>query len=118
MSELVPDTAQVKTFMAKLETIMDPRDNRGKRHSLPFVLTAVSLAILTGRSSVSSIQRYIQNKIDWLRNITQQPQARPHLACPVAAHLGGGGLVRVEYRRGKPVRRPVRKERAGRMDGH
>jgi predicted transposase YbfD/YdcC len=77
MSELVPDTAQVKTFMAQLETIMDPRDNRGKRHSLPFVLTAVSLAILTGRSSVSSIQRYIQNKIDWLRDITQQPQARP-----------------------------------------
>ena len=77
MPELEPDTAQVKTFMAKLETIMDPRDNRGKRHSLPLVLTAVSLAILTGRSSVSIIQRYIQNKIDWLRDITQQPQARP-----------------------------------------
>jgi predicted transposase YbfD/YdcC len=31
---------------------------------------------MTGRSSVSGIQRYIQNKIDWLRDVTQQPNAR------------------------------------------
>jgi predicted transposase YbfD/YdcC len=62
--------------MDKLETILDPRDNRGKRHQLPFVLAAVSLAIMTGRSSVSSIHRYIRNKIDWLRDVTQQPNAR------------------------------------------
>jgi predicted transposase YbfD/YdcC len=77
MPEPTQDTAQVKTFMDKLETILDPRDNRGKRHLLPFVLAAVSLAIMAGRSSVSGIQRYIQNRIDWLREITQQPQARP-----------------------------------------
>jgi predicted transposase YbfD/YdcC len=77
MPEPTQDAAQVKTFMDKLETLLDPRDNRGKRHPLPFVLAAVSLAILTGRSSVSGIQRYIQNKIDWLRDITQRPQARP-----------------------------------------
>jgi predicted transposase YbfD/YdcC len=63
--------------MDKLETILDPRDNRGKRHRLPFVLAAVSLAIMAGRSSASGIQRYIQNRIDWLRDITQRPQARP-----------------------------------------
>jgi hypothetical protein len=49
--------------MDKLETIPDPRDNRGKKHRLPFVLAAVSLAIMAGRSSTSGIQRYIQNKI-------------------------------------------------------
>jgi len=77
MPEPTQDAAQVKSFMDKLETILDPRDNRGKRHLLPFVLAAVSLAILAGRSSVSGIQRYIQNRIDWLRDITQRPQARP-----------------------------------------
>jgi predicted transposase YbfD/YdcC len=77
MPEPTQDAAQVKSFMDKLETILDPRDNRGKRHRLPFVLAAVSLAILAGRSSVSGIQRYIQNRIDWLRDITQRPQARP-----------------------------------------
>ena len=76
MPEPTQDAAQVKSFMDKLETILDPRDNRGKRHPLPFVLAAVSLAIMTGRSSVSGIQRYIQNKIDWLRDVTQQPNAR------------------------------------------
>ena len=70
MPEPIQDTAQVKTFMDKLETLLDPRDNRGKRHALPFVLATVSLAILAGRSSVSGIHRYIQNKIDWLRDIT------------------------------------------------
>ncbi len=77
MPEPTQDAAQVKSFMDKLETILDPRDNRGKRHPLPFVLAAVSLAILAGRSSVSGIQRYIQNRIDWLRDITQRSQARP-----------------------------------------
>ena len=77
MPEPTQDAAQVKSFMDKLETILDPRDNRGKRHQLPFVLAAVSLAIMAGRSSVSGIQRYIQNRIDWLRDITQRPQARP-----------------------------------------
>lgn len=77
MPELIPDTAQVKTFMDRLQTISDPRDNRGKRHALPFVLATVTLAILAGRSSVSGIYRYIRNKIDWLRDITQQADARP-----------------------------------------
>jgi predicted transposase YbfD/YdcC len=77
MPEPIQDAAQVKSFMDKLETFLDPRDNRGKRHPLPFVLAAVSIAILAGRAKVSGIHRYIQNKIDWLRDVTQQPQARP-----------------------------------------
>jgi hypothetical protein len=76
MPESTQDTAQVKSFMDKLETILDPRDNRGKRHPLPFVLAAVSLAIMTGRSLASGIHRYIRNKIDWLRDVPQQPNAR------------------------------------------
>jgi predicted transposase YbfD/YdcC len=76
MPESTQDTAQVQSFMDKLETILDPRDNRGQRHQLPFVLAAVALALMTGRSSVSSIHRYIRNKIDWLRDVTQHPNAR------------------------------------------
>ena len=78
MPELIPDTAQIKTFMDTLETIFDPSGNRGKRLALPFVLATVTLAILAGRSSVSGIYRYIRNKIDWLRDLTHQPDARPN----------------------------------------
>lgn len=77
MPEPIQDTAQVTSFMERLKTISDPRDNRGKRHALPFVLAAVSIAIMSGRATVSGIHRYIQNKMDWLRNVTQQPEAQP-----------------------------------------
>ena len=60
-----------------LEKLTDPRDNRGKLHSQVFVITAVIMAILSGRSKVSSIHRYIQNHIAWLRIATNFPEAKP-----------------------------------------
>lgn len=77
MPEPIQDAAQVKSFMDELETMQDPRDNRGKRHSLPFVLAVVSLAIMAGRTKVSGLHRFITNRIEWLRDITQRPDARP-----------------------------------------
>jgi hypothetical protein len=46
------------------------RDIRGKRHSQAFLITSVIFAILVGRSNVSGFQRYMTNKIDWLREAT------------------------------------------------
>jgi len=43
---------------------------------LPFVLAAVALAILAGRMKVSGIHRFITNRLGWLRDITQRPDAR------------------------------------------
>jgi len=60
-----------------LEKLTDSRDNRGKLHSQVFVITAVVMAILSGRSSVSSIHRYIENHIAWLRTATRFPKANP-----------------------------------------
>jgi predicted transposase YbfD/YdcC len=77
MPEPIQNAVQVKSFMDELETMLDPRDNRGKRPALPFVLAAVSLAILAGRMKVSGIHRFITNRLDWLRDITQRPDARP-----------------------------------------
>jgi predicted transposase YbfD/YdcC len=70
--------AQARTFYARLKTeLNDPRDNRGKRHELSFVVCAVGLAILAGRATLSSIQRYIVHKIEWLRESLDQPTAQP-----------------------------------------
>ena len=70
-------------FVKAAGDLPDPRDNRGKRHDLAFILTAVVLAIMAGRSKLSSMHRYICNKIDWLREITELPEAiiisRAHL---------------------------------------
>jgi predicted transposase YbfD/YdcC len=46
------------------------RDNRGKRHSLLILIVTVVFATLVNRSKVSSIHRYMNNKIHWLREIT------------------------------------------------
>jgi predicted transposase YbfD/YdcC len=67
----------ITNFIEALDKLTDTRDNRGKRHSLPFVIASVTLAILVGRSRVSSIFRYIRNKIEWLREVTQVHDATP-----------------------------------------
>ena len=61
---------EVVKFINVLKTLPDTRDNRGKRHSLVFLIVTVVFSILLGRSTVSSIHRYMTNKIDWLREVT------------------------------------------------
>lgn len=58
-----------------MDYLTDPRDPRGKRHGLVFVVAAVVLAILSGRSQVSSIHRFIRNRLVWLREVTGHDQA-------------------------------------------
>ena len=50
-------------FIEALKALPDPRDNRGKRHLLAFLIVTVVFAILVGRSNVSGIHRYMTNKI-------------------------------------------------------
>lgn len=64
-------------FINVLSILPDLRDNRGKRHSLVFLITAVVLAILVGRQKVSGIQRYMTAKIEWLREVTGIKDATP-----------------------------------------
>jgi predicted transposase YbfD/YdcC len=77
------EEADVCNFVEALSQLSDDRDNRGKRHALAFVVAAVVLAILNGRSKVSSIFRYQRNRIEWLRQVTQHPEgnavSRAHL---------------------------------------
>jgi hypothetical protein len=54
----------------------DMRDNRGKRHVQAFVVAAFVLATLKGRKTLSSIRRFICNKLEWLRTVTQVENAR------------------------------------------
>ncbi|MDM8565253.1 transposase family protein [Candidatus Halobeggiatoa sp. HSG11] len=66
MNKTIPySDEKIINFINVLGELTDPRDERGKRHSLPFVIASVILAILVGRSTVSSIFRYISNKIKW-----------------------------------------------------
>jgi predicted transposase YbfD/YdcC len=68
--------ADVCNFVEALRHFPDERDNRGKRHALAFVVVGVVCAILSGRSKVSSIFRYVRNRIEWLREVTHSPEAR------------------------------------------
>lgn len=83
MEHLDSDNAQVKTFLKALQQLPDLRDNRGKRHSLTFIIAAVILAIISNKSTTSSLHRYIKNKISLLRKITKIEDApiisRAHL---------------------------------------
>lgn len=83
MEPQITDASAARSFLKKADELADARDNRGKRHHLPFVLGSVTLAILAGRSKLSSIQRYLQYKIDGLCDITELP-AQPVIS---RAHL-------------------------------
>jgi len=65
----------LKFIDAVEEELTDRRDNRGKRHRLPFVLCGVVLAIMSGRAKMSSIHRYIENRLEWLRDVTNRAEA-------------------------------------------
>ncbi|MEW5956093.1 MAG: ISAs1 family transposase [Chloroflexota bacterium] len=65
----VQGTPNLTSFVNKLKRLTDKRDKRGKRHELAFVLGGVVLAIMSGRSYASSIQRFIQNRLKWLRQV-------------------------------------------------
>jgi predicted transposase YbfD/YdcC len=72
-----------QNFLKALATLKDVRDNRGKIHTYAFIITSMVFAIMSGRSTLSGIHRYIKNNIVWLRRITKMPQAahisRAHL---------------------------------------
>lgn len=74
---VVVSEKRLTSFMTKLKRLVDPRDNRGKRHELAFVLGGVVLAIMSGRSYASSIQRFIKNRIKWLRRVLGKADAQP-----------------------------------------
>jgi len=83
-NKLLYDDESVSSFVSALKKeLPDTRDNRGKRHSLAFVIVAFVLATLCGRQQLSGVYRFILNRIDWLREVTQiydaQPISRAHL---------------------------------------
>lgn len=75
MVEETEVAAKMPSVMERLELLPDPRDNRGKRHQLSFVLAGVALAIMLGRATMSSIHRFVENRLEWLREVTGQPLA-------------------------------------------
>jgi len=84
LTKISPSTnANDKKFIKAFNSLPDLRDNRGKRHSLVFLIVTVVFAMLVNRSKVSSIHRYRVNKINWLREVTGIEEAtaisRAHL---------------------------------------
>ena len=63
------------SFYELMNQMTDLRDNRGKRHNLAFIVTSVILAILSDRATMSSIHRYITNRIEFLKQILSRPEA-------------------------------------------
>jgi predicted transposase YbfD/YdcC len=69
---------QIDGFVGLLKNdLPDLRDNRGKRHSLAFVIVGFVLATLVGRQKLSGIHRFIANRVDWLGELTQIEAAKP-----------------------------------------
>jgi len=83
METQLVENINMQRFLDALHQIVDERDNRGKRHNLVFIIVAVTLSILCGRSKTSSIHRFIGNRMVWLRKITRIEQidviSRAHL---------------------------------------
>src|SRR5262249_26700625 len=104
MSLQPPSPEATLTFFAALHQLPDPRDQRGKRHDLAFVLCGVILALMVGRSRVSASHRFWHNRFAGLRETThtsvERGISRAHLprllACVewealnalIFAHLG------------------------------
>lgn len=84
MSLPLPSPATTITFFTALQQLTDPRDNRGKRHELAFVLCGVVLALMTGRTQVSGIHRFLHTRCEWLRELTHAPLTT---RCLARAHL-------------------------------
>ena len=69
---------QIGGFVDLLKNdLPDLRDNRGKRHSLAFVIVGFVLATLVGRQTLSGIHRFIANRVDWLGELTRIQAAKP-----------------------------------------
>jgi len=66
-----------KKFINEIKKLPGKRDNRGKRHTLHFLIITVVLGLLAGRSKVSGIHRYMTNKIKWFRQVTGVKDATP-----------------------------------------
>lgn len=76
MNQFPISATQAESFLEALEQLPDFRDNRGKIHSYSFTITAVIFAILSGKSTTSSIHRFIKNKISWLIEMTKMKEAK------------------------------------------
>ena len=62
-SATCPDQDRAFFDLLNQQTELDQRDNRGKKHSLAFVLMGVVMALLAGRDgNLSAIQRHMKNQ--------------------------------------------------------
>jgi len=89
LSQQANDPEKAASFIKALHSLTDPRDNRGKKIDLAFTIGAVVLAIMSGRSKLSSIHRYIWNRADWLWKVTKMSNARLISRAHLPRLLGG-----------------------------
>ena len=60
-----PKKNEITPYFKQLQTqLKDHRDRRGLKHDLSFVLSGVLIAILLGRKRISSIQRFMSNRLE------------------------------------------------------
>ena len=92
--EVYPE--EFDSFIDALQGLPDGRDNRGKRHSMAFILSATLLGIMSGRSTVSSLYRYILNNIEWLREVTGKNDADPISRAHLPRLLGSADWLSID----------------------
>lgn len=89
-SELPVSNKQITSFVDLLKNnLPEHRDNRGKRHTLVWVIVGFVLATLIGRQKLSSVHRYICNQANWLYEITQTQKIKPISRAHLPRFLNG-----------------------------
>jgi len=89
-SELPVSNKQITSFVDLLKNnLPEHRDNRGKRHTLVWVIVGFVLATLIGRQKLSSVHRYICNRANWLYEITQTKKIKPISRAHLPRFLNG-----------------------------
>ena len=91
---LISDGTDVTHFIELLGDMSDPRDNRGKRHELSFVLAVTAMAIMSGKNHVSEIHRYIREQDQMATKNFRSSECRTDLTCTIAPNFDYCGLGR------------------------
>ena len=88
---------QITSFVDLLKNeLPEHRDNRGKRHPLALVIAAFVLATLVGRQKLSSIHRFMRNRVDLVARTDPNSQSKTYLPCASAAFVRWSELVSAE----------------------
>ena len=77
-----------KTLVDYFENLEDARVERGKRHSLPDIITIAICAVICGTDSWVYVEMFGKSKEEWFRTFLDLPNGVPSHDTPAFAGAG------------------------------